>query len=337
MQQAVASRVFPAATLLVADEGQPVLHAAYGRARLDTVFDLASLTKPLATTAVLMRLCARGELKPSARLRELLPGADRPGLRQLRLWHLLAHCSGLPAWRPFWQEVAGLAEGRRRSALRRLALAPLEARPGERAVYSDLGFILLEWAIERRTGLRLDRLLAREVTGPLRLTRTCFLERGRALPPFELAAPGKGRPRGVVDDENAEAMGGVAGHAGLFSTAHEVHLLARELWTAWAGGPSVFAPTVVRRFWSARPMPEATRALGWDRPSRVGASCGRYFSEDAVGHLGFTGTSLWIEPACGRWVVLLANRVYYGRQREPNPMRALRPRLHDAVMRALVG
>ncbi len=345
MEEAVTRRVFPSACLLVALEGQPLIHRAYGRGQLDTVYDLASLTKPLATTAALMQLVARGELDPESLLCEQLPELRGPA-RELRLWHLLAHASGLPAWRPFFEQVQGLAPARRRQAIRRLAAAtPLEAPPGKRVVYSDLGFILLDWALERASGLRLDRLAAREVYGPLALRRTCFLplddRRADALrAQLDLApterCPWRGRRLvGEVHDDNCSAMGGVSGHAGLFSTAYEVHLLARELWLAHAGERSIFERETVRRFLGARPVRGETRALGWDRPSAVGASCGAAFSRRAVGHLGFTGTSLWIDLERPLWVVLLTNRVYHGR--EPNPMKALRPRLHDAALRALDG
>ena len=217
---------------------------------------------------------------------------------------------------------------------------------GERACYSDLGFILLDWALERCAGARLDKLAQRLVFDPLGLRRTRFVQLQRqgalgavqALPvaPTERCPWRKRRLRGEVHDDNCHVMGGVAGHAGLFSTAFEVHLIVRELVSAACSGKStLFSPAVVQRFFERDKTPGSTRALGWDTPSLRGSSAGRLFSDWAVGHLGFTGTSIWIDLPRRLSVVLLTNRVYHGR--EPNPMIKLRPRLHDAVVRAIYG
>jgi len=348
LQQAVARGLFPAACLLVAREGELVLHQAHGRPRrVDTLFDLASLTKVLATTAVAMQLAAQGRLDPDDRASRWLPELDRPQTRSMRMVHLLAHCSGLPAWLPLFRhpQVLQASPTRRKSIIRRLvASTPLSHPVGRETVYSDLGFILLEWAIERCGGEPLDRLARRMVFAPLGLGRTRFIrsnrsglvERLRRRWPFAATERCPWRKRRLlaeVHDDNCHAMGGVAGHAGLFSTAHDIHLIARELVAAYHGGSSLFDRQVVRRFLLRRPRPAATRVLGWDTPSARGASSGRFFGRRSVGHLGFTGTSLWIDLERPLWIVLLTNRVHRGR--EPNPMPVLRPRLHDAVMRAL--
>lgn len=360
LEHAVARRQIHAGVLLAAAHGQIRIHRAYGRARLDSVFDLASLTKPLATTAVAMKLHADGRLPLSAPLSELVPHLrDRP-LGSVRPWHLLSHSSGLPAWRPFYEEHSGRSAAATRAAVRRaIAREPLDARPGSRSVYSDLGFILLDQLLQRIGRARLDRLAARWIYRPLGLSRTRFFPlgstpdsrrakaarfsadeadradaRGWPLVPTE-RCPRRGRLRGEVHDDNCHAMGGVCGHAGLFSTAHDVHLLARELVAAYRGHRSLFAPATVRRFWRRAGVPGSSWALGWDTGGGATGSGGRYLGQRAVGHLGFTGTSLWIDPERALWVILLTNRVYYGR--EPNPMKRLRPRLHDAVLRALGG
>lgn len=344
MDRALTDRVFESAVLLCADDSQPVLHRAWGRARLDTLFDLASLTKPLATTAVMMQLVAEETLRLDHRVSDILPDFARRETRRVKLRHLLAHTAGLPAWRPFYQELTTLPLEERRDAILRLAARePLETAPGSQTVYSDLGFILLGAVIERATLLRLDELLQRLVCEPLRLERTCFvdlaapklsgeLRRRFRFAPTERCPWRERRLEGEVHDDNASAAGGVAGHAGLFSTAHEVHLLCRELFAAYREERSIFHPEAVRTFLDARVGP-GRRALGWDRPSAQGASCGRYFGRRSVGHLGFTGTSVWIDLELGRWVILLSNRVYHGR--EPNRLRPLRPRLHDALLAAL--
>lgn len=349
LDRAVARGDFPAACLLAAREGQVRLHQAHGRAGLDTVFDLASLTKVLATTAVAMRLTAEGAMTPSDPARRWLPELDAPELGPLRLEHLLAHCSGLPAWLPLFRDpaVRAASPARRRQVARRIvARTPPAARVGVGTVYSDLGFILLEWALERAGGARLDRLARRLVFAPLGLRRTRFIPLEPPGLPGELRrrwpfapterCPWRGRRLvAEVHDDNAHAMGGVAGHAGLFSTAHEVHLIARELLAAHSGGRSIFERDVVRAFFRRRPRRASSRVLGWDTPTPGASSAGRRFSPRSVGHLGFTGTSIWIDLEQEVVVVLLTNRVYRGR--EPNPMPALRPRLHDAVMRALLG
>lgn len=347
MERAVTRRCFPSACLLVALDGQPVVHRAYGRPdRLDVVYDVASLTKVLATTAVTMQLVAEGGMDPDERVTRYLPELRRPETRDLRLSHLLAHAAGLPDWLPLYRHprVVAAAPGRRRGLIRKLVAAtPLRAPVGAETLYSDLGFILLDWALERCSGQRLDRLAHARLFGPLGLQRTLFVDLRR---PDRVAAlrrtwpfaptercPWRGRRLvAEVHDDNCHAMGGVSGHAGLFSTAHDVHLLARELVAAYHGGRSLFDRQVVRAFLRRRVRRGASRVLGWDTPT-PGGSSGRHFGPRSVGHLGYTGTSLWIDLERQLWVVLLTNRVYHGR--EPNPMRALRPRLHDAVLRAL--
>ncbi|MCK5797833.1 MAG: serine hydrolase [Deltaproteobacteria bacterium] len=348
VERAVTDRAFPSACLLLAkDGGEPVVHRAFGRARLDSVFDLASLTKPLATTACLMRLAAAGQLDVASPLMSIIPSARRYPVGKATIAELLAHASGLPAWHPYYEETAVLSPRAARRRVRQAILSDdLEARPGEKSIYSDLGFILLGWALERLTGTRLDRLMAREVSSPLGLRSTTFVDleaplATRPLLPFipTERCPRRGRLLGEVHDDNTHALGGIAGHAGLFSTAFEVHLLVRELVAAWAGERSLFDRDVVRAFWAARPAREARgrvdgRALGWDRPSADGrSSAGRLISPLAVGHLGFTGTSVWIDLERRAWLIFLTNRVYYGRER--NPMKALRPRVHDAAWRLL--
>ncbi len=336
MERALADRVFSAGVLLVADGGAPVVHRGYGAAeRLDTVFDLASLTKALATSVAAMWLVDRGRLDPESPSWRYIGDLRRAGAQDIRIWHLLAHASGLPAWRPYYRSLRGAA------LVRAAAREPLEAVPGSRAVYSDLGFILLGRIVEKIARRRLDKLLRERIYGPLGLLRTFFVDLGGAARPDgpERIAP-TGRCgwrrrilRGEVHDENAAAMGGVAGHAGLFSTAHDVHLLCRALAGAWAGergGP--VSPEAVRAFWTRRRVPGSSWCLGWDTPSPRGSSAGRGL-RGAVGHLGFTGCSLWLDPKRALWVVLLTNRVALGR--EPNRLKPLRPRIHDLVVAAL--
>ena len=258
-------------------------------------------------------------------------------------WHLLAHAAGLAAWRPYYQQLSSRPLRGRRHALRRLVAAtPPEARAPAPMCYSDLGFILLDWALERCTGVRLDRLASRKVFRPLGLERTSFIDLERSPPqphrglspvvPTERCPWRRRRLRGEVHDDNCWVMGGVSGHAGLFSTAHDIHLLTRDLVAAYVGAPSLFSSRVVRRFFDHPRLAGSSRVLGWDTPSGDNSSAGSRFGPRTVGHLGFTGTSLWVDLERSLWVIFLTNRVYHGR--EPNPMPALRPRLHDAILSA---
>ncbi|MBW2734465.1 MAG: serine hydrolase [Deltaproteobacteria bacterium] len=343
IEDQIAARAFPSAVLLAALDGEPLIHQAYGKARLDSAFDLASLTKPLATTAAMMLLDAEGLLSPQTRLRELLPSLRTKEVGETPLSALLSHSSGLPAWQPYYERAATLGFKAAKQAVRRWAASEsLVYEPGSRSLYSDLGFILLDWALERAVGKRLDRLLAQRLTKPLGLERMTFVDLessqdARPRQPFVPTerCPRRGRLLGEVHDDNTHAMGGISGHAGLFGSAFDVHLLTRELVAAYEGRRSIFSREVVRRYWRARPVRGGSWALGWDRPSGARPSGGGAFGPASVGHLGFTGTSLWIDPAARYWVIFLTNRVYGGR--EPNPMKVLRPRLHDTVARAVAS
>lgn len=323
--------VFPSAALVVIDALQKVKQVSVGAANGGTIFDLASLTKPLATVSLTMAALDAGALS--------LADEPRPGVT---VQHLLAHASGLPAWKllapapGFSDARAGIVEAVRRE--------PLESAPGAAARYSDLGFILLGDWLERRLGSRLDALFTERIADPLGLAI------GYGPRAAEACAPTEGELRGVVHDENARAMGGVAGHAGLFATAGDVAALAAVLLATWAGkseigftfsrkGETHFTfpvlPSTLRRFWSPSGVPGSTWCLGWDRPSAAGSSAGARWPRDGVGHLGFTGCSLWLDPPRGRAVVLLSNRVHPTRANDR--IKAFRPLLHDAIVAALDG
>jgi CubicO group peptidase (beta-lactamase class C family) len=236
----------------------------------------------------------------------------------------LCHAGGLPAWRPYFQLLAGAAD-RHAAVIAAARSEPLESRPGERSVYSDLGFLLLGDAVERAGRAPLD-----EQWRALGLSTATF------HPDPAACAPTEGGLRGVVHDDNARFLGpGVGGHAGLFGDAGAVATIAEELVAAWRGEPGrVAAAETVRRFWAPAGIAGSSWCLGWDRPAASGySSAGGRWPRDGVGHTGFTGTSLWIDPARARLVVLLSNRVHPSR--ENDAIRAFRPRLHDAVLSAL--
>lgn len=352
LKRGVEERVFPGCVLLVSRQREILFFEAAGSRSLfpgprpmerDTVFDLASLTKPLATTLLCMRLVEEGGLDLEECLADILPVEVPVDKAPLRVRHLLCHASGLPAWKPFYETLGpGLVFGGKQKVREKVLSLPLVSAPGKAALYSDLGFMLLEWVIEAKTSLSLREALERCFFTPLGLRRLFLFERGRASPvdmeafAATEACPWRGRIlQGEVHDENAFAMGGHAGHAGLFGTAEEVHsLLGAAFWPAGEGvgiSPGVAEAFFARQGW----VPGSTWALGWDTPSTSGSSSGSRFGPRSVGHLGFTGTSLWIDRDTGLLVLLLSNRVHP--TRENIKIRAFRPLIHDAVQEAWPG
>jgi len=313
------------------DEGAPLVTP-------ETVYDVASLTKVAATTAAAMLLWQRGQLDLETPLVDLLPGfvvGRAPGdlARQVKLSHLLAHNSGLPGYVEFFRTAATPA------ALFRACLElPLEAEPGSRAAYSDPGFILLGKALEVLTREYLAPWVGHEIFEPLGLSATGFCPPPTvrpAIPPTEEDTTLRHRLiQGEVQDENAWLLKGAAGHAGLFSNVPDLLRFAAEILRAGSntGKPGLFDPATVERF-AQRQGPEgSSRALGWDTPS-ANSSSGRHFSPRSIGHLGFSGCSLWIDRDAGIAVTLLTNRTW--RDRQSHLIREVRPAFHDAVREAL--
>ena len=347
MRQAVADSIFPGGVIRVSRENRVLFCRAYGYANrvtrramtTATLFDLASLTKPLATTLAVMLLHQRGAIDVAAALESVLPafaGGDKAGVT---IAQLLSHTSGLPDYRPYHAQLAVRPFPERAAALRELLRRePLAHRPGERVLYSDLDFMILGWVVEAASGRRLDRFVAEEVYAPLGVADLFFIDLQRRRPAAAFAAteacPWCGRMlEGEVHDENAHALGGVSGHAGLFGTAAAVDSLIAELLQAYHGpAPArLYHGATVRRFLTR--VPGTDKTLGFDMPTPPSPSCGRFFPETSVGHLGFTGTSFWVDiERCIR-VVLLTNRVHPSR--ENTAIRAFRPVIHDAVMRTL--
>lgn len=349
MQQGVSRRIFPGAVLLVAGAGEVLWHRAYGMADLfrnspmevRTVFDLASLTKPLATAMAVMLLVQQGRLALDRPCREYLPSFQADGKDRVTLRHLLSHTSGLPAWRPYYLRLSQIPMAERADKLKQWVLAEtLEAAPAQRAEYSDLGFMVLQWVVERVVGERFQRFWASSVAEPLSIDSLFFIEPDRPQPPEVFAAtelcPLRGRLlNGEVHDDNAFMLGGSAGHAGLFGTAHAVWELLQGLLSAeqrYMRHP-IFTREVLGDFFQCQFG--TTWALGFDTPAAVGSSAGSCFSKGSVGHLGFTGTSFWMDRQRQVIAVLLTNRVHPSRYNVG--IKQFRPGLHDAVARALAG
>lgn len=354
-QQAVEDATVPGFVLLVASGGRVQFHEAFGWRQLvprrlpafpDTIYDVASLTKAVVTSVLTMREVARGALALDEPIVGRLPEFAGEGRGAITVRQLLSHSSGLPAYRPYWRQAAEAASERWAISLA-AAREPLEYSPGTLSIYSDLGFILLGWMLERSSEQRLDALAARDIFQPLGLTSATFVNlsdtdaRVRLLAEHSVAAtqqcPERGRVvLGEVDDLNAYYMGGVSGHAGLFADAAAVSAMAAALVAAWKGaaGPALVQRDVVREFWSSARVPGSTWRLGWDGPRAKGSQAGERLSRAAVGHLGFTGCSLWIDPERETWIVLLSNRVH-PTVPDPDPLRVFRPAVHDAALEAL--
>jgi CubicO group peptidase (beta-lactamase class C family) len=365
--------VYPGAVAIVAYKGQKVLYEAVGNRssvpypaamKKDTIFDLASLTKPLSTTPAVMKLVDEGRVGLDQHLSELLPSSSLGDKRGLTPRLLLSHSAGLADWKPFYEKLLDYALEDRKRLLRRWIIEePFAYEPCKGAIYSDLGFMLLEWVIEERTGESLREFVHRHFCGPLGLKRTFFrgtseigsspqplrkgggMERGRETKGGKISteefAATEDCPRrkkvlqGEVHDDNAWALGGYSGHAGLFSDAEGVYAIASMLREHYYGmRRDFFRPETVREFFKRQDIVKGSDwALGWDTRALEGSSAGKYFSRDSVGHTGFTGTSLWMDLEKDVIAIFLSNRVHP--KGDNDKMKQFRPVIHDAIMEEL--
>lgn len=338
----VAEGAFPGAVLAVGRAGRLAHLRAYGHltydpgaapVEKDTIYDLASLTKVVATTTAAMILVDEERLDLDATVASFLPRFRGPGKERVTVRHLLSHSSGIDWWAPLYQTERGKA-----AYLDRIYAMDLVAEPGTTTKYSDLGILLLGEILERVAGRPLDELVRERLFEPLGMSETDWLPPAAWRPriaPTEID-PWRGRLlRGEVHDENAHALGGVAPHAGLFSTAGDLARFAQMLlWQGVYDHRRIVRSATVEAF--TRPAglpPGSSRALGWDTPSAEGSSAGSFLSAASFGHTGFTGTSIWIDPTRDLFVILLSNRVHP--TRENQRIREVRPAVADAVVRAL--
>jgi len=340
LRKAIADHAFPAASVAIAHHGNLVGLKAFGRltyepnspeATTETVFDLASVTKVVATTSMAMILYERGLLDldlPVVAVVAEFAGED-PRRDAVTLRMLLSHSSGLPAYEKLFLRA------RTRDELLSAAFAtPLTANPGARAEYSDIGFVILGVALERIAEESLDHFCQHEVFGPLAMTHTAFNPpsawRAFIAPTADDQTFRQRIIQGEVQDENASAMGGVAGHAGVFATAEDIAIFAHAM---LAGRRPILRPETLALFTRRESSPPGTsRALGWDTPSSPSQS-GKYFSAGSFGHLGYTGTSLWIDPERQLSITLLTNRTWPDCSNQA--IKQLRPKFHDAVIESL--
>jgi CubicO group peptidase (beta-lactamase class C family) len=324
--EALAARKMPGCVVLVSRHGKVAFLKAYGHRSLepmessmaiDTVFDLASLTKPLATATSVMLLAEQGKLSLDEPVAKYLPEFAQNGKEPITVRQLLTHQGGLIAD----NDLQDYADGPEKAIERTLATTPRGA-PGETFVYSDVGFIVLGELVRRVAGQDLDRFTAAHIFQPLGLAETGY------LPGEELrrrAAPTEKRDghwmQGDVHDPRAFALGGVAGHAGLFSTAEELAVYAQMLLgEGELGSARILKPETVAEMTRAHQVPRGWRALGWDMRTGYSSNRGSGFSDRAFGHGGFTGTSLWIDPQLDLTVIFLSNRVHPDGKGLVNPL-----------------
>lgn len=362
MNAAVVRRVFPGAVLLVREGTRTFYHRAFGHRSLepevtqmseDMIFDLSSLTKAFATSVAMMLMVKDGKIGLEDRVTRFFHNFGVHGKTHITFRHLLAHSSGLPAWKPYYKSLLQIegrinflgSHGAKAYVYQELQRERLDGQPGKQAVYSDLGFILLGAAIEEVSGMTLDRFCHDRIFRPLGLRTTGFVDlsllRARRVQPVtEMIAPTERCPWrkkilcGEVHDDNAYAMGGVAGHAGLFASAKDLDALLGRLKDCYRGDSQMIPQRIVREFWRRDEMvPGSTWCLGWDTPSPVGSSAGTHFSPHSVGHLGFSGTSVWLDLEHDRHVILLSNRIHPSRDNEQ--IKAFRPFIHDVIIAAL--
>jgi CubicO group peptidase (beta-lactamase class C family) len=312
--------------------GRQTYEAVSRPIEVDTLFDLASLTKVIATTTMAMILVDEGRLDIQRPVAAFLPkfrGGDKD---KVSVWHLLTHSSGVDWWAPLYQEATT-----KPAYLDRICAMDLKFAPGTKSVYSDLGVMLLGEILERVAGEPLDAFARRRIFAPLGMKDTQWKPPPELLPriaPTELDAAWRKRVvHGEVHDENAFGLGGVAPHAGLFGTGPDLARFAQMLLNGGVYDQHrIVSRETLDRFTTRAGVPDSSRALGWDTPS-PGSSAGTLLSPRSFGHTGFTGTSMWMDPDRNLFVILLTNRVHP--TRDNNLIRQARPAVADAVVRAL--
>ncbi len=338
---------FPGAVFLVSTGDDLKYYNAYGyseifskkKVKSDTVFDLASLTKPLATTLAVMLLIKQQKLLLNTNIKDLLPCFNNTDKAYLTVRNLLCHNSGLFDYKPYYKILSNISFEKRNQTLKNLLVeTPLAYFTGTKTVYSDLGFMILRMVVEKVSKKRFDLFVVDEIYKPLGIKDLFFIDIkkkiNRDFAATEICPWRNKMLSGAVHDDNAYAIGGVDGHAGLFGTAFAVYSLLVVLLKLYHREKSItlFTPDLVRKFF--KKQADSERALGFDIPSLKKSSCGHFFSKETIGHLGFTGTSFWVDLNRRIIIVFLTNRVHPFRGN--NKLKRFRPVLHDAVMKNLL-
>lgn len=341
INKAINEKVFPGAVVLVWKNGRIIYQNSFGRltydqnsseVKLNTIYDLASLTKVVATTTAAMICLDRELLSLEDKVVKYLPEFGSYGKEKITIKNLLLHNSGLPAWKKFYGRDLSYNE-----VLSEIFNSSLEYKTGEKTIYSDLGIITLGKIIEKVTGKTLDTFCKEEIFKPLGMNLTFF------NPPDslkKLCAPTEKDKywrmktlQGEVHDETSAMLNGVAGHAGLFSTAVDISKLMAMLMSKGLLDNKEYIKKSTIELFTKRYSVESTRALGWDTKSDSGSSAGNYFSKNSFGHTGFTGTSIWADPEKNLFVIFLTNRVYP--TRENSGLTKVRPALHNEIIKSI--
>ncbi len=351
INNAICKGIFPGAVLLSAVGNKIIFHQAYGMANIysrrkmqnNSIFDLASLTKPLATTLAMIKLIELKLVSLDQTLGNVLKAFRHTDKKDITIDMLLRHTSGLPAYREYYKKIIQSSHDPRLHLRQLLVKEPLDYKIGEKQEYSDLGFMILSWIIETMTGQQLDRFVSRQIYSPLKIDDLFFLKvrpahekenRVRKRMVATQKCPWRKKVLvGEVDDDNAWAVGGVDGHAGLFGDANAIYKLCIEILKALQGRPSiVLEHTILKAFIKRKDHHEMV--AGFDTPAKKGSSSGSYFSKKSIGHLGFTGTSFWIDPETSVIIVFLTNRVHPFRENQG--IKKIRPIIHDLVYTQLI-
>ena len=353
MISALASGVFPGASLLVAQNHKIVHFEHYGLKQISgkpvddsTIFDLASLTKPLATSLSIMHLVQQGVVHLDQKLGAIFSKKIASDKSEITIRQLLCHQSGLPAHQPYFEQLIKAPRQNRSNILLKMIMdEPLVYKPGNKTEYSDLGFMLLDALIKRITGYRLDKFVLHHIYQPLGLNAPYFIDLfdPPAIEQEQFAATEKCPWRkkilvAEVHDDNAYVLGGICGHAGQFGSALDIYRLLDILLGIYHDQPQhKKAQAVINRKWLRRffSVPNgAQRPLGFDIPTPSESSSGTFFSSNSVGHLGFTGTSFWMDLDRSIIIILLTNRVHPNRDNVK--IRTFRPQIHNIIMQNLI-
>jgi CubicO group peptidase (beta-lactamase class C family) len=341
VETAINDRAFPGAVVLVWQDGKILFEKGFGNYTYDskspkvsteTIYDLASVTKVVATTIATMICYDRKLFSLDDKVAKYIPEFSINGKKDISIKNLLLHNTGLPAWKKFYGRNLGFDE-----VLKEIYSSELEYKTGENTVYSDLGIITLGKIIENVTGKSLDKYCSDEIFIPLKMSSTFYNPNDSIK---KLCAPTETDNywrmktlQGEVHDETSAMLNGVAGHAGLFSTAEDISKLMSVLINKGKLDQKDFIKQSTVELFTRRYSSESTRALGWDTKSDSGSSAGKYFSKKSFGHTGYTGTSIWADPERKLFVIFLTNRVHP--TRENTKILKVRPQLHNAVIKCL--
>ncbi len=337
-EKAIKFGTFPGAVLLVGNSNKIVFQKAYGYRSLkpkhekndiDTIYDVASMTKVMATTPAIMKLVEEGMIRLYDSVHLIVDDFNTEEKRDIRIWHLLTHTSGLPSYSEAWRYTKG-----REKLLKAINSTKLINPVGEKFVYSCLNFITLMEIVEKLTSKRFDEFVKSEILAPLKMEHTSFNPSKDWIPKIAPTSERDGELlRGRVDDELAYYLGGVSGNAGIFSTANDIYKYVKALMNdGLSDKRRIFSRAAVNTFTrEAFSDGVVRRALGWDMKTLM-CSCGDLMSDKAYGHTGFTGTSVWIDPVYDVVIVLLTNRVHISRWENQEKIIRFRPRLHNYIL-----